>query len=112
MDRIYVASPYSHPDSVVREARYREAVEAAGRLMKERPGCAVFSPIAHSHMIAEQTSLPGDFDFWQAQDVGFIDHWATRLAVLTLDGWQESRGVQAEIARAEARGLPVEYLEP
>lgn len=112
MDRIYLASPYSHPDSVVRESRYLEAVEAAGKLMQERPGCAVFSPIAHSHMIAVQTKLPGGFDFWQAQDVGFIDHWATRVAVLKLEGWQESRGVQAEIARAEARGLPVEYLEP
>ena len=112
MDRIYLASPYSHPDSAVRETRYMEAVKAAGRLMKERPGCAVFSPIAHSHMIAEMTRLPSGFEFWQAQDVGFIDHWATRVAVLTLDGWQESRGVKAEIARAEARGLLVEYLEP
>lgn len=112
MDRIYLASPYSHPDRIVRETRYLEAVKAAGRLMKERPGCAVFSPIAHSHMIAEMTRLPGDFEFWQAQDVGYIDLWATRLAVLKLDGWQESRGVMAEIARAEARGLPVEYLEP
>ena len=112
MDRIYLASPYSHPDRAVRKARYLAAVQAAGKLMKERPGCAVFSPIAHSHMIAEMTDLPGGFDFWQGQDMPFLDIWATRLAVLKLDGWQESRGVKAEIARAEARGLPVEYLEP
>lgn len=112
MDRIYLASPYSHPDRAVRETRYLEAVKAAGRLMKDRLGCAVFSPIAHSHMIAELTRLPGDFDFWQGQDMGFIDFWATRIAVLKLDGWRESMGVRAEIARAESLGLPIEYLEP
>ena len=42
----------------------------------------------------------------------FLDIWATRLAVLKLDGWENSRGVKAEVARAEVWKLPVEYLEP
>ena len=32
--------------------------------------------------------------------------------VLVLDGWQESRGVQAEIRIARELGKPVRYLDP
>ncbi len=48
---IYLASPYSHPDAVVREYRFRAACQAAASVM--RSGQHVFSPIAHSHAIAE-----------------------------------------------------------
>ena len=47
---IYLASPYSHPDAVVREQRFRDVCLAAARLI--RAGQIVFSPIAHSHPIA------------------------------------------------------------
>jgi hypothetical protein len=47
---IYLASPYSHPDPAVREARFREACRAAAKLM--RLGQPAFSPIVHGHPIA------------------------------------------------------------
>lgn len=34
------------------------------------------------------------------------------LVVLMLDGWKESRGVQAEIRIALELGKPVRYLDP
>jgi hypothetical protein len=34
------------------------------------------------------------------------------LIVLMLDGWEQSRGVNAEIALARELGLPVEYVNP
>jgi len=34
------------------------------------------------------------------------------VVVLKLSGWQESIGVQAEIAAARALGKPVTFLEP
>ena len=62
---IYLASPYSHPDPKVREARWREACRTAAFLMKG--GQFVFSPIAHRHPIAE-FGLPGGWEFWERFD--------------------------------------------
>jgi hypothetical protein len=105
---IYLASPYSHPDPAVREQRFRDACRAAVTLM--RKGRFIFSPIAHSHSLAE-FGLPGDWDFWERIDREHL--WrCDRLVVLMLDGWRESVGVQAEIEIAEKLGLPVEYLPP
>jgi len=75
-----------------------------------RAGHVVFSPIAHSHPIA-RFGLPTDWAYWERQD---REHLARcdEVVVLLLDGWQESRGVQAEIRLAETLGKPVRYLIP
>jgi len=103
---IYLASPYSHPDAAVRQQRFESACRAAAELI--RRGHVVFSPIAHSHGIA-QHGLPVDWDFWEAQDRRLLAA-CDELWVLTLDGWRESRGVQAEIAIARAAGKPVRFV--
>jgi len=105
---IYICSPYSHPDPAVREARFQAACRAAAELM--RRGNIVFSPIAHSHGIA-QYGLPKDWQFWEPHD---LQHLAVcrEVVVLKLDGWQQSQGVQAEIAMARALGKPVSFIEP
>lgn len=53
---IYLASPYSHADPAVQRHRYKEAQRATAEMMIE--GRVVFSPIAHSHPIAERFDLP------------------------------------------------------
>ena len=63
---IYLACPYSHPDRTVRLARFDAANRAAGALMRE--GYHVFSPISHTHPIAEACELPLDFSFWEQYD--------------------------------------------
>ena len=62
---IYLASPYSHPDTAVRELRFREACRAAAELI--RRGHAVFSPIAHGHSIS-LAGLPTGWAFWEPFD--------------------------------------------
>ena len=104
----YLASPYSHPDPAVREARFRAACRAAALLM--RRGEAVFSPIAHSHCIATY-GLPIHWRFWEPIDRWHIER-CDGLIVLTLDGWRDSVGVQAEIRIAVERGKPVRYVAP
>lgn len=103
----YLASPYSHPDATIREARYLEAVRATALLMNA--GEIIFSPIAHSHPIAVNHSLPLDWQFWEAYDRAFIQH-CEGVIVLMLDGWRESKGVKAEIEIAKGLGWPVRYL--
>lgn len=84
MSYVYLASPYSHESANIRELRYRTAVQAAAQLMLK--GLAVFSPIAHSHDIGLVLDKPVDHDFWMRQDIPLLAN-ATRLIVLTLDGW-------------------------
>lgn len=105
---IYLASPYSHPNAFIREQRFDEACRAAGKIMKL--GHVVFSPIAHSHPIAER-GIEGSWDFWQKQDLPILER-CDALAVLELDGWKESVGVQAEIAHAEKIGKTIGRLDP
>jgi nucleoside 2-deoxyribosyltransferase len=105
---IYLASPYSHPDAIVRERRFRAACSAAARLI--RSGEIVFSPVAHCHAIA-LCGVPTDWRFWERHDRRFLE-FCDEVVVLMLDGWRESVGVQAEIEIAEELGKPVRYLEP
>jgi nucleoside 2-deoxyribosyltransferase len=105
---IYLASPYSHPDPAVREERYRAACRAAAALLLA--GQPVFSPIAHSHWIAEH-GLPYAWSFWEPLDRWFLER-CDEVVVLTLDGWNESVGVQAEIRIAAECGKPVRYVGP
>jgi len=102
----YLASPYSHPDAAVRQQRFEAACRVAAELI--RRGHVVFSPIAHSHSIA-QHGLPMDWGFWEAQDRRLLAA-CDELWVLKLDGWQHSRGVQAEIAIVRALGKPVRFV--
>lgn len=106
----YLASPYTHPDPAVKAQRFHEACRVAGDLMKA--GKLVFSPIAHSHVI-EQHFADGKAEgmsFWLEQDFALLRH-ASRLLVLRLPGWEQSKGVKAEIEAAEAIGIPVHYLD-
>ena len=73
-------------------------------------GDLVFSPIAHTHPIAAY-GLPGDWSFWQAYDRAMLE-CCNELAVLQLDGWSESIGVQAEIAIAKELNLSVRFITP
>ncbi|MBS0210422.1 MAG: DUF1937 family protein [Planctomycetes bacterium] len=105
---IYLASPYSHPSTAVRERRFEEACRAAATLL--RSGLVVFSPIVHSHPIAG-LGLPTNWEFWSQIDRAYLARCDV-LAVLTLAGWQDSVGVQAEIAFARELGLPTVYVAP
>jgi hypothetical protein len=106
---VYLACPYSHDDRAVRVARFEAASAAAGKLMQD--GLKVFSPISHTHTIAEMCALPLGWDFWEAFDRAFIGH-SHKLIVLRVEGWRESKGVSAEIGIAQELGIPVEYMEP
>ena len=105
---IYLASPYTHPDPAVREARFQAACRQAAEML--RCGVRVFSPIAHTHPIAAH-GLPPEWDFWAEYDRAFLE-MCDEVWVLMLDGWRESRGVRAEVEIAVSMGKSVVYVEP
>ena len=106
---IYLAGPYSHEDEAMRVARFEALTKKAAELMID--GFTVFSPITHGHAIAERHDLPLDFSWWQHQCLDMLSR-ASKLIVLRLDGYVESRGVNAEIAHAEKYGINIEFINP
>ena len=106
---VYLATPYSHPDPDVRRQRFEAVNLRAAVLMAE--GVHVFSPISHTHPIAEAGSLPKDWKFWEEYDTAIIQ-CCCRLIVFCQDGWKESIGVQAEIEIASRLNIPIEYIMP
>ena len=103
----YLASPYSHPDPMVRQQRFETVCFVAAKLMQQ--GNYVFSPIAHTHPIAVKGELPKDFDFWEGFDREMLKGCG-ELLVVRMDGWEASKGVAAEIKIANELGIPVKYL--
>ena len=102
---IYLASPYSHPDAAVRHARYEAACDHAVHML--RAGRLVYSPVAHSYPLAER-GLPGDWAFWAEHSRAMLAR-CTGITVLTLPGWEDSVGVQAELAVAANLRIPIVY---
>lgn len=105
---IYLSQPYSHSDAAIVNGRYICACNMSARLLKQ--GKMVYSPIAHGHSIA----VDGDgADITWEQ---WMDHSLQMLAlcdvmyVLTLNGWEQSRGVSREIQEAQKLQIPVLYI--
>jgi len=103
---IYLASPWSHPERSCRLRRYEDALAATVALF--RAGHDVFSPIVYSHPLHE-AGLGGCWDTWQRFDRRMIAA-CSMVWVLAMDGWKESKGVNAEIDLAAEMGKPVRVL--
>lgn len=102
MSRVYLALPYSGQE----EKSFRQANRVAARLMDR--GHVVFSPISHSHSIG---TCRGDYGFWMKQDLPWLD-LCDLLVVLRSEGWEQSKGVQAEIAYAHEHCIATVYIDP
>ena len=102
---IYLASPYSHPDPQVREARFNVACRATAELVLA--GRAVFSPVVHGHPLV-RFGLPTDWAYWRRFDTEHLKR-CDEVLVLQIDGWRESVGVRAEIELARASGKRISY---
>jgi hypothetical protein len=106
---IYLAAPYTHKDRAVMVERFEKINVVAARLMAT--GLYVFSPISHTHPIADAGELPRGWEFWNGYDRVMLSR-CNNIHVLTLDGWKESTGVNAEIQIAREFGMPVYYITP
>lgn len=101
---IYIASPYSHQSTTVREERYQDAFDLAGVMLRQ--GYNAFSPIAYSHPLAEKFELPKGWEWWLKLDYEFLRKCDT-LLVYQLFEWEESRGVTDEINFAAERNIKI-----
>lgn len=106
--KVYVAIPYSG----IEEESFSVANQVTSDLMNEG-NYIPFSPISHSHPIAIQCSVPGDWAFWEEFDTSFLE-WCDEVHVVVIDKERvlNSTGVQAEIGIAEKLGKPIKYYYP
>jgi len=110
MSYLYLACPYSHPDPGTRLARVLAADAAAAYFMDR--GSIVYSPLSHSHRIAEfMHADPCSQKFWLKQCWPFVKN-AQEVYILTLRGWTQSTGVRFETESAWALGVPVSLVSP
>lgn len=117
-DRLfYLASPYSHHDPAVREARFDAASFVAGKLYESaKPPVATFCPIGHSHpvevalMKRDKEPAPRSWSYWLPWDFRFMPA-LSGMVVACLPGWKESVGVSKEVPKFLHWGLPVVLMD-
>lgn len=110
MSYFYISNPYNGTEEQ-KEERARIASRVCGRLLK--CGVHAWSPIVHNHAmmkdhefsLEERRSLILDFDF-------SLLRAAKGMIILTLDGWDRSYGVHAEIELCQKLSIPIKYLNP
>ena len=109
--KIYMAIPYSFNPSL----SYKIANKVAAELMVR--GHIVFSPISHSHAIADHLpiNLRTDSEWWMAQDLPLVE-WADELHIVVIGEYgadliEQSKGVQMEIAYAKKHNKKIHIIE-
>ena len=102
---VYIASPYAHPSAEVREARLEAVRHVCGQMVNE--GKIVMSPLVYLGELAMRGVHPPQG--WYAWDLQLLAR-CDELLVLQLPGWEDSKGVLAEIAGAQTKGIPIRLM--
>lgn len=102
---VYVAAPFWHDDENVRNYRRRKAIEYSETLFNK--GIPFYSPLMYSERFKERKAKEG---YWIEHGLKMVDV-CDEMRVLCLEGWELSGGIKGEVARAEARGIEVKYIE-
>jgi hypothetical protein len=106
---VYLASPYTHKNPAMCEARFVEAVLCCGWMMTHQKDTYFYSPIAHTHPVALRVKLPIEWQFWAAFDECVLSR-CSEIWILCSPGWTKSTGVKAERLLAEKFGLPIRFV--
>lgn len=112
---VYLANAYSSKledsDAAALQRSQRRSLESfvGGKLRKIYPNYAFILPIANSASMADICTFDTGFTEWEIDDYSFI-YVAQEVWVLMSDGWEESKGVQAEIEFAKKLSRPIKYI--
>lgn len=105
---LYLASPYTHPDKKVMNRRAKEVTECAIKLLLH--DIFTFCPISYnSPWSRSKWTLPHEWTFWEKFDCVFLSR-CNGIVVVTLDGWDKSVGVLAELEYAKKLKIPDYYI--
>lgn len=104
---VYIASPYTHKDPLVRETRYLKVMEVL--VAFGRCDIMAYSPIVHWHEVAKTFGLAPD-EAWLYKHGLVMLRQSSSISVLMLEGWAKSTGVKLEIAEAIQLGKTLNYI--
>ncbi len=105
---IYLACPYSHQDPKMVQLRYSVSAQIASHLFKQ--GLMVFAASMHNSLLAHMAGVSDQFARWKDFNHLMIER-VDKLMVITMEGWEQSQGVQDQIQYAKQLGKPVEMIE-
>lgn len=111
MSKIYLAVPYTWNPA----KSFEVANKVSAQLMES--GHIVFSPVSHSHSIADflHSDIRTNSEWWMTQDLPLVE-WADEIKVVMIgefgnDLIEKSKGVQMEIAHAVKHNKPITIFE-
>mmetsp|Transcript_29891 Transcript_29891/g.78818 ORF Transcript_29891/g.78818 Transcript_29891/m.78818 type:complete len:114 (-) Transcript_29891:26-367(-) len=105
---VYLSGPYSK--CADKEHVMNCIMRASGQYMLTHKGFHVVSPLFNHPSIALVPGMGSDYNFWGDYSRDLLQR-CDQLLVLKYPGWDESTGVQDEIAFAREKKLPVEFFE-
>jgi hypothetical protein len=70
-------------------------------------GELVFAPVAYGHSLEERLDKNFPYEYWIRWSKVMLSG-ASRLYVLTITGWQESKGIEVEVKLAAELNIPVQ----
>jgi hypothetical protein len=103
----YLASCYTKYDGTLDEA-YEDACKQGVLLAKA--GIYTLGPIASSHGMVKYDA-PNEHEFWLPWDAQMIRR-SDGIIVCMMKNWEQSFGINWEIAYAKSIGKPVYYMTP
>mgnify|MGYP003611004318 CR=1 FL=1 len=104
----YLAAPFSDPNPMVREGRYKLINRAAAYLISQ--GEHVLSPVSMFYPIDEILSSDKlTSEFWTEYVLRFAAS-CSKFTILTIPGWETSYGVSREREHFAARGIDPVFL--
>ena len=104
----YLACPFTHPDPQIQAERLNTVNQFVAE--KHQSGEFIYSPLTHNITLAKHFTKKASWETWEKFDKAMLQR-CDELIVLTLTGWETSRGVQAEIAFAKEINLPIKMME-
>ena len=100
---IYLACPYAHPSEIERAKRIAAANAYSAKLFDA--GFNFFSPLSHG-VFSPLIESPGTHDQWLKLDKSILAY-CTHMIILSINGWDQSKGVREEIDFAYHHGKPI-----
>jgi hypothetical protein len=105
---IYIGSPYSHPNTIIRNRRFNLVSKFAADLCSK--GYIAISPITYGHVLVDFKDMPTDFAFWNNFCIGLLSK-CDYLYVYKIDGWEQSTGLKEEIKFAKENNIEIKYFD-
>lgn len=103
-DLIYLASPFSHNSSAVRQFRFLEARRFTIEALRD---CrAIFSPIVYGMDMEKEIGTA--YEPWLYLNRAML-FACEEVWCLCIDGWADSRGVRYELELAQTLGKPIHF---